>query len=117
MAKSLIHGSFLARKEIYIFYASLNQSSFGGWSGKVQFSKKNYYRNTLHWKKSKMPIFIILNMYISFSAYHSDLKNEDYIIDGVFDDRFNASPELVIFQTMQIVIETGQKRVSSVHLV
>ena len=49
MAKDLIHGSFLARKEIYTFHASLNQSSFGGWSGKVQFSKKNYC-NASHWK-------------------------------------------------------------------
>ena len=39
-AKDLIHGSFLARKEIYIFYASLKQSNHGGWSSKVQYSKK-----------------------------------------------------------------------------
>ena len=61
MAKDLIHGSFLARKEIYTFHA-LNQSSFGGWSGKVQFSKKNYC-NTLHWKKDFMDNKRTLNIF------------------------------------------------------
>ena len=58
MAKALIHGSFLARKEIYILNASSNQSSFGGWSGKVQFQRKStvihYIGKILHEVMNKM---------------------------------------------------------------
>ena len=65
-----------------------------------------------------MPIFIILNKYVSFLVYHSIiLKTEDSVIYGKFDDSDHASREFVVIQTTQIVIETGQKGVSSVHLV
>ena len=64
----------------------------------------------------KMPIFIILNKYVSFLFYHSIiLKTEDSVIYGKFDDSYHASREFVTFQTTQIVIETGQKGVSFVH--
>ena len=62
-----------------------------------------------------MPIFIILKEYVSFLVYHSIiLKTEDSVIYGKFDDSYHASPEFFLFQTTQIVIETGQKGVSSV---
>ena len=64
-----------------------------------------------------MPIFIMLNKYVSFLVNLSDPDNEDSVIYGKFDDSDRESREFVIFQKLQIVIETGQRGVSSVHLV